>query len=216
MRVKICGLRSRAEVAAAAEAGAFYIGMVFYPPSPRHLTIADARWLAEGVPDGVARVALVVDADDAALAELLDSVPIDMLQLHGRESPNRVAAIRSHFRLPVMKAVGVGGEQDLAALDDYARAADQLLVDARPPAGARLPGGSGRGFDWRLIAGRRWGGPWMLAGGLNPENVRDAVRLTGATQVDVSSGVERAPGVKDRERILAFVQAAQSALPLEA
>jgi phosphoribosylanthranilate isomerase len=214
MRIKICGLRSRAEVVAAGAAGAYYIGMVFFPRSPRHLTIADARWLAEAVPDGVTRVAMTVDADDATLGEILDHVPVDMLQLHGRESPERVAQLRAQFRLPVMKAVGVGGEDDLAALDDYARVADQVLVDARPAPGALLPGGNGLAFDWRLITGRRWGLPWMLAGGLTPENVAEAVRLTGATQVDVSSGVESAPGVKDPGRILAFIQAAQAAVPL--
>jgi phosphoribosylanthranilate isomerase len=166
MQVKICGLRSRAEVAAAADAGAAYIGMVFFPRSPRHLTLGDARWVAEGVPEGVLRVALVVDADDAALEEILEQVPLDMLQLHGRESPERVAAVRERFRLPVMKAVGVADESDLSAIDEQARAADQILVDARPPRDSELPGGTGLSFDWRLIRGRRWSVPWMLAGGL--------------------------------------------------
>jgi phosphoribosylanthranilate isomerase len=216
MQVKICGLRSRAEVAAAADAGAAYIGMVFFPRSPRHLTVGDARWVADGVPEGVLRVALVVDADDAALEEILEQVPLDMLQLHGRESPERVAAVRERFRLPVMKAVGVADESDLSAIDEQARAADQILVDARPPRDSELPGGTGLSFDWRLIRGRRWSVPWMLAGGLKPENVAEAVRMTGATQVDVSSGVERAPGFKDHSRIAAFVQAAMAAEPLEA
>jgi phosphoribosylanthranilate isomerase len=216
MQVKICGLRSRAEVAAAADAGAAYIGMVFFPRSPRHLTVGDARWVADGVPEGVLRVALVVDADDAALEEILEQVPLDMLQLHGRESPERVAAVRERFRLPVMKAVGVADESDLSAIDEQARAADQILVDARPPRNSELPGGTGLSFDWRLIRGRRWSVPWMLAGGLKPENVAEAVRMTGATQVDVSSGVERAPGFKDHSRIAAFVQAAMAAEPLEA
>jgi phosphoribosylanthranilate isomerase len=216
MQVKICGLRSRAEVAAAADAGAAYIGMVFFPRSPRHLTVGDARWVADGVPEGVLRVALVVDADDAALEEILEQVPLDMLQLHGRESPERVAAVRERFRLPVMKAVGVADESDLSAIDEQARAADQILVDARPPRDSELPGGTGLSFDWRLIRGRRWSVPWMLAGGLKPENVAEAVRMTGATQVDVSSGVERAPGFKDHARIAAFVQAAMAAEPLEA
>lgn len=214
MRVKICGLRSRGEVIAAGAAGAYYVGMVFYPSSPRHLTFADALWIAEAVPEGLIRVALTVDADDAALAEIVDRVPVDMLQLHGRESPERVAAIRATFRLPVMKAVGVASEADLVGIDEYARVADQILVDARPGRGA-LPGGNGVAFDWRLIAGRRWTLPWMLAGGLTPENVAEAVRRTGASQVDVSSGVESAPGVKDREAIRAFVEAAEASVSVD-
>ncbi len=211
MRVKICGLRSRAEAGAAADAGAAYIGLVFFPPSPRHLTLADARWVAEGVPEGVVRVALTVDAEDAALEELVELVPIDLLQLHGRESPERVAEVRARFRRPVMKAVGISGEEDLGQLDLYSAVADQILVDARPPRGAERPGGNGLAFDWRLIRGRRWSRPWMLAGGLTPENVAEAVRLSGADQVDVSSGVERSPGYKDPDRIRAFIHAALSA-----
>ena len=156
--------------------------------------------LAASVPPGVAKVALTVDADDAALDALLARVPVDMLQLHGHESPERVAEVRARYGLPVMKAVGVAGEEDLPALDDYGRVADQILVDAKPPKGADLPGGNGLAFDWRLIAGRRWPVPWMLAGGLTPENVAEAIRLTGARQVDVSSGVESMPGVKDPDR----------------
>jgi phosphoribosylanthranilate isomerase len=211
MRVKICGLRSRAEVMAAAGAGATYVGMVFFPRSPRHMTLGDARWVAEGTPEGVIRVALTVDAEDAALEALRAEVPVDMLQLHGHESPDRVAEIRARFGLPVMKAVGVADEGDLAQLAGYAAVADQILVDARPPRDAERPGGTGVVFDWRLIRGRRWSLPWMLAGGLNPENVAEAVRLTGAEQVDVSSGVERAPGFKDPTRIAAFVRAASAA-----
>jgi phosphoribosylanthranilate isomerase len=216
MRVKICGLRSRAEVAAAAEAGAAYVGLVFFPRSPRHVTLGDARWVAEGVPEGLIRVALVVDADDATLEAILGEVPVDMLQFHGRESPERVAAVRERFRRPVMKAVGLADEADLPAIAEHARAADQILLDARPPRDAERPGGMGIAFDWRLIRGRRWPVPWMLAGGLTPENVAEAVRLTGATQVDVSSGVEQAPGYKDRGKVAAFVRAAMAAEPLEA
>jgi phosphoribosylanthranilate isomerase len=211
MRVKICGLRSRGDVAAAAEAGAFYVGLVFFPRSPRNLTLADARWVAEGTPEGLIRVALVVDAGDEALEAMLAAVPIDMLQLHGRESPERVAEIRARFGLPVMKAVGIVDEADLAAIADYTEVADQILVDARPPREAERPGGVGLAFDWRLMQGRRWTRPWMLAGGLTPENVAEAVRLTGAEQVDVSSGVERAPGTKDYDRVAAFVRAATAA-----
>ena len=208
VRVKICGLTRPADVAAAVAAGASYVGFVFFEKSPRHLSLAAARALALEVPPGVVKVALTVDADDAALDALLARVPIDMLQLHGRESPQRVAALRARHGLPVMKAVGVAAARDLAALDDYGQVADQLLVDAKPPPGAPLPGGNGLAFDWRLLTGRRWTRPWMLAGGLTPENVAEAVRRTGARQVDVSSGVESAPGEKDPARIRAFIDAA--------
>jgi phosphoribosylanthranilate isomerase len=208
VRVKICGLRTAADVAAVARSGAGYAGFVFFPKSPRHLTLTEARVLAVDAPEGLCKVALTVDADDAALDALIEAVPLDMLQLHGAESPARVAAVRARYGLPVMKAVGVADEGDLADLLDYSLVADQLLIDAKPPKGAVLPGGNGLAFDWRLVAQRRWLRPWMLAGGLTPENVADAVRLTGARQVDVSSGVERAPGFKDADRIAAFVAAA--------
>ena len=209
VRCKICGLRTPADVEAAAQAGAGYIGLVFFPRSPRHLEITAARDLALAAPVGLAKVGLVVDADDATLQAITDAVPLDMLQLHGKESPARVAEVKARFGLPVMKAVGVAEEADLAAIADYEAVADQILVDAKAPKGAALPGGNGLAFDWRLIAGRVWAKPWMLAGGLTPENVTEAVRLTGAAQVDVSSGVETAPGVKDAARIAAFVAAAQ-------
>ncbi|MFP4303766.1 MAG: phosphoribosylanthranilate isomerase [Rhodosalinus sp.] len=208
VRVKICGLTRPADVAAAVEAGAAYIGFVFFPPSPRSLSPEDARALALEVPAGVAKVALTVDADDAALGALLDRVPVDLLQLHGRESPERVSDVRARFGLPVMKAVGLREAADLESIDAYAVVADQVLVDAKPPAGAALPGGNGLAFDWRLLAGRRWTGPWMLAGGLTPENAAEASRLTAARQLDVSSGVESAPGRKDPDRIRAFLSAA--------
>lgn len=208
IRVKICGLGSAQDLAVAVEAGAAYGGLVFFEKSPRHLGLEAARAIALSAPPGFARVALVVDASDAALDEIVEAVPLDMLQLHGSESPGRVAELRARFGLPVMKAVGIAGEADLPALAEYGRVADQLLVDAKPPPGGELPGGNGLAFDWRLIAGRRWPVPWMLAGGLTAANVAEAVRLTGARQVDVSSGVERARGVKDHAAIRAFVAAA--------
>jgi phosphoribosylanthranilate isomerase len=207
-RVKICGLREAADVETAVRAGAAYVGFVFFPKSPRNVTPAEAARLAAAVPAGVAKVALTVDADDATLDAILAGVPVDMLQLHGHESPERVSEVRARYGLPVMKAVGVAGEADLAALDAYGRVADQLLVDAKPVPGAELPGGNGLAFDWRLIAGRRWPVPWMLAGGLNAENVAEAIRLTGARQVDVSSGVESVPGFKDPVKIEEFLEAA--------
>lgn len=212
MLVKICGIRARADLATAARCGAAYAGLVFFERSPRNLSLDDARWmLADADIDGLTLVALTVDAEDADLERIVGSLPVGMLQLHGRESPERVADVRSRFRLPVMKAVGVADEGDLGALSDYESVADQILVDARPPTEAGLPGGNGLAFDWRLIRGRSWSRPWMLAGGLTPENVGEAVRLTGADQVDVSSGVETSPGLKSAGLIEAFVDAARAA-----
>ena len=208
--VKICGLTSADHVDAAARAGAAYGGFVFFAKSPRHLSLAQARALASHAPLGLAKVALVVDAEDAFLDDLTAQVPLDMLQLHGHETPDRVRAVKARYRLPVMKAVGVADASDLDSLESYLKVADQLLVDAKPPRNADLPGGNGLAFDWRLIAGRRWPIPWMLAGGLSPQNVAEAIAMTGARQVDVSSGVESAPGVKDAARISAFVAAAQA------
>ena len=207
-RVKICGLGRHEDVLACAQAGAAYVGFVFFPKSPRHLEFEAAKLLALEVPMGIAKVALTVNADDESLDQLTETVPLDMLQLHGNESPERVAQVRARYGLPVMKAVGIADENDLLVLTEYTDVADQILVDAKPPKNADLPGGNGLTFDWRLIAGRRWPIPWMLAGGLTPDNVAEAVRLTGATQVDVSSGVESAPGLKDPERIAAFIKSA--------
>ena len=209
--VKICGLTRPEHLRDAAASGAVYGGFVFFEKSPRHLTPEQARALAIEAPPGLAKVALTVDASDAELDAITARVPLDMLQLHGRETPERVAALRDRYGLPVMKAVGVAGADDLPALERYGRVADQLLVDAKPPEGGDLPGGNGLSFDWRLIAGRRWPVPWMLAGGLTPRNVAEAIRLTGARQLDVSSGVESAPGQKDATLMRAFVAAAQGA-----
>lgn len=210
-RVKICGLTSADQVRQAAQAGAAYVGLVFFERSPRHLGRDAAAAAACGAPAGVVRVGLFVNPTDAELDAVLERVPLDMLQLHGAEPPERVAALRARHRLPVMKAVGVAGPDDLPRLDLYAQVADQVLVDAKPPPGAGLPGGNGLAFDWRLIAGRRWQSPWMLAGGLTPANVSAAVHLTGAAQVDVSSGVESAPGIKDPQQMRAFIAAATGA-----
>ncbi|GGL68904.1 phosphoribosylanthranilate isomerase [Wenxinia marina] len=208
LKVKICGLTTPESVDAAVDAGAAYLGFNFFPRSPRAVTLDRARELALAVPDGVAKVALVVDADDAMLDALTDAVPVDILQLHGHETPERVAEVRARYGLPVMKVVGVASADDLPLIDAHARVADQLLIDAKAPKGAVLPGGNGVPFDWRLIAGRRWPLPWMLAGGLTSANVAEAARRTGARQVDVSSGVESATGVKDPALIRAFIEAA--------
>ncbi len=210
IKIKICGLTDPADIPAAILAGASYVGFVFFPKSPRHLELEAAAFMAASVPVGIMKVALTVDADDAMLDTLTGQVPLDMLQLHGSETPERVAGVKSRYGLPVMKAVGIADAGDLPQLETYGRVADQLLVDAKPPKGADRPGGNAVAFDWTLIAGRRWPVPWMLAGGLTPENVAQAVRLTGARQVDVSSGVESAPGVKDADKMRAFVEAAQS------
>lgn len=210
VRVKICGLTRPQDVLATAGAGARYFGLVFFAKSPRCVSLDTARALAVMAPPGLAKVALVVDPDDATLDELCRTVPLDIIQLHGRETPARVAQIRARTGLPVMKALGVAEADDLAAIPAYEAVADQILVDAKPPKDGGLPGGNGLSFDWRLLAGRRWATPWMLAGGLTADNVAKAVALTGARQVDLSSGVEDAPGIKNADKIAAFVAAAQS------
>lgn len=208
--VKICGLSQPEHVAVAVEAGARYLGFVFFPKSPRNVSIETATALALEVPPGVAKVALVVNAGNDLLDDIAARVPLDMWQLHGQETPARVAEVRARYGLPVMKAVGISSADDLAGLAAQAEVADQILVDAKPPRDAEVPGGQGVAFDWRLIAGRNWAKPWMLAGGLTAQNVKLAIGLTGARQVDVSSGVEVAPGQKDSDLIRAFIAAAQA------
>lgn len=209
MRVKICGLTTAEQVRQAGRAGAAYIGFNFFPKSPRSIALDAAAELAIEAQPGLAKVALLVDPDDA-LVDAVAALPIDMLQLHGSETPERLAEIRTRTGLPVMKALGIRDADDLAEIDRYAPVADQLLIDAKPPRNAELPGGNGLTFDWRVIAGRRWPVPWLLAGGLTPDNVAEAIRLTGAAQVDVASGVESAPGVKDPMKVKAFVNASKS------
>jgi phosphoribosylanthranilate isomerase len=209
---KICGLTQPSDVHNVAKAGATYCGFVFFAKSPRNVTLEQAAAMAIEAPLGLAKVALTVNADDAFLDALTAKVPLDMLQLHGSETPERVQEVKARYGLPVMKAVGIADAEDLPALDAYMQVADQILVDAKPPKNADLPGGNGLTFDWRLIAGRRWIVPWMLAGGLTPENVAQAVKMTGVRQLDVSSGVESAPGIKDPALIDAFVAAAKGAI----
>jgi phosphoribosylanthranilate isomerase len=207
VRFKVCGLTTEAQVEAAAQAGAGYVGLVFFPRSPRAVTAEWARDLALATPVGVAKVGLFVDASDEAIDAVLERVPLDMIQLHGAESPERVAEVRARWGLPVMKAVGIAGAADLERARAYEGVADQLLLDAKAPAGAVLPGGNGVAFDWGLLSGFQARVPWMLAGGLTPFNVAEAVRVSGARQVDVSSGVESAPGIKDPGLVRAFAQA---------
>lgn len=210
--VKICGLTQPEDLAVAAEAGARYAGFVFYPRSPRNVAPETAAALCRQAAPSLAKVGLFVDPADAELDAVLAQVPLDLIQLHGHESPARVAEIKARTGLPVMKAVGVGVAADLDPLWDYGLVADMLLIDARPAPGAALPGGNGLAFDWRLLVGKRFLKHWMLAGGLTPANVAEAVRLTSARAVDVSSGVESAPGVKDPARIADFVAAASGAV----
>ena len=208
VRAKLCGLTTEGDIDAADAAGAAYIGLVFFEKSPRNVTVETARNLALRAPVGLAKVALVVNADDAALDHITASVPLDMLQLHGAETPERVAAVKARYGLPVMKALGIASRADVARAQLYSGVADQLLLDAKPAAGEALPGGNGLSFDWRLLEGESWSMPWMLAGGLTPDNVAEAVRYSGARQVDVSSGIETAPGQKSAELMAKFVSEA--------
>ncbi len=208
--VKICGLSTSADITCAADAGARYLGLVFFAKSPRNVSVAQAAQLALDVPPGIAKVALTVNADNAFLDEITAKVPLDMLQLHGSETPERVVEIRTRYGLPVMKAVGIADAGDLKFATAFGEVSDQLLLDAKPPKNADLPGGNGLSFDWRLIKGHKWACPWMLAGGLTPDNVAEAISLTGAMQVDVSSGVESTPGIKDADLIRAFIKNAHS------
>ena len=207
--VKICGLSTPEAVKAAAAGGARYIGFVFFPPSPRFVKPAVAAELGGYAPASVIRVGLTVDADDAALAEIVASSRVERLQLHGRETPERVAEVRRRFGLPVIKALPIAGADDVAAARAYEDAADMLLFDARPPAGADRPGGNALSFDWRLLADAKWRLPWMLAGGLTAANLAEAVHQSGAGTVDVSSGVEDQPGVKDVLKIQEFLRMAE-------
>jgi phosphoribosylanthranilate isomerase len=208
--VKICGLSTSDGVAAAVRHGARYVGFVFFPPSRRDVTPAQAGALSALVPAGVTKVGLFVDADDDTLAAALAGAPLDLLQFHGEESPERVAAVKRRFGKPVMKAIPLAAEADLAAAERYFGIADRLLFDAKPPEEAVVPGGNGLVFDWQLLGGRRWPLPWMLSGGLTPENLGEAVRITHAEMLDVSSGVERAPGIKDPDKIAAFLGRARA------
>lgn len=209
IRVKICGVNDAAGFDAAVAAGADFVGFVFYPPSPRAVAPAAAAALSARHPGGPARVGLFVDPADDAIAAVLAAVRLDLIQLHGAEEPARCAGIRARFGLPVMKALGVAAPADLDMLEAYAPAVDRFLLDAKPPPDAALPGGNAAAFDWALLAGRRLPRPWLLAGGLTPGNVAAALRASGAPGVDVSSGVERARGVKDPAAIAAFVAAAR-------
>ncbi|KAA0570776.1 phosphoribosylanthranilate isomerase [Azospirillum sp. Sh1] len=208
---KICGLSEPESLRAAVAGGARYVGFVFYPRSPRAIAPPMAAELARLLPTGVRSVGLFVDPDDEFLEHVTGQVPLDLIQLHGAETPRRIAEIKARYALPVMKAVKIGGPEDLTTAMEAAEVADRLLFDAKPPAKvSALPGGNGIAFDWTILAGRSWPRPWMLSGGLTAENVAEAVRVTGAAEVDVSSGVEDRPGHKDPALVRAFLSAVAS------
>jgi phosphoribosylanthranilate isomerase len=209
--VKICGLNTLAALDAALAAGADMVGFVFFPPSPRNLDLAAARELGARAKGRASKVALSVDADDDLLAASIEALKPDMLQLHGQETPERVAAVRTRFGLPVMKALPIETRTDLSAIKRYEKVADRFLFDARPPREATRPGGLGRTFDWRLLEHLDVQQPYMLSGGLDAGNIAEALTVTRAPAVDVSSGVERAPGDKDPEKIRAFIRTARNA-----
>ena len=209
--VKICGLSMPEALDVALDAGADMVGFVFFAPSPRHVAFDTARALGGRVRGRAQKVALSVDADDALLDAVVEALRPDLLQLHGKETPARLAALRARFGLPVMKAIAVATKADLAAVATYRSFADRLLFDACAPREATRPGGLGKAFDWRLLENLDPGLPFMLSGGLDADNVGEALRITGAPGVDVSSGVERAPGEKDPDKIRAFIRAARQA-----
>lgn len=207
--VKICGLTEDEGLDAAIDAGADFLGLVFFPRSPRFITPADAGELFQYLPEEMKVVGLFVDPSFADIEQVLNSVRLDMIQLHGSESPERIEEIRQEFGHPVMKAIPVSSAADLDAAHDLAEVSDWLLFDAKPPKDADRPGGNALSFDWSLLQGRTWPCPWMLAGGLTPDNVAEAIRMSGALAVDVSSGVESAPGIKNPDLIARFIAAAK-------
>lgn len=209
--IKICGINTPQALDAAVAARADYIGLVFFAKSPRNVSLRNAAVLGERAAGRSKVVGLFVDADDATIAEVVSAARLDVIQFHGKETPQRTARLRAQFGLPVWKALSVASRDDVANAQAYTAAADLILFDAKVPKGADLPGGLGLVFDWDLLAAYRGETPWGLAGGLSPDNVADAVRRTGATLVDVSSGVESAPGVKDADRIRAFCFNARNA-----
>jgi phosphoribosylanthranilate isomerase len=208
--VKICGLSTRETLEVALADGADMVGFMFFPASPRHLSLGTAEELGRQVKSRAQKVAISVDADDAALENHIEALRPDLLQLHGKETFARVRDVKARFRLPVMKVIPVETKADLANLAGYAAVADRILFDARAPRDATRPGGLGVPFDWRLLEGIDLKIPYMVSGGLHAANVAEAVRVTGARGVDVSSGVESAPGVKDPEKIRAFIRAARA------
>jgi phosphoribosylanthranilate isomerase len=211
IQVKICGITSADAADAAVQAGADYAGLVFHERSPRYLPLEAAASLANRMRGRIRLVAMLCDPGDEQIAAIIRAVRPDMLQLHGSETPGRTGAIRTQFELPVLKALPIAEASDFAAVPEYEKAADLLLFDAKPASTAVRNGGHGVAFDWQLLRGRKFSRPWLLAGGLNGENVGRAIRISEASGVDASSGVETAPGVKSPDLIRAFVDAAHNA-----
>ena len=206
IQATICGINSRDAMRASIDGGADFVGLVFYPPSPRAVTAIEAAQLTNGIPRHVAKVGLFVDMDDDMLTAILSQVSLDLLQLHGAETPARVREIRQLTNIPVMKAIRVATGRNLQEADSYLEVAERILFDAKAPPDMKgaLPGGNAVTFDWNLLAGRKWPRPWMVSGGLDAGNVAEAIATSGATSVDVSSGVESSPGTKDPTRIREF------------
>ena len=209
--VKICGLKNRAVVEAAVTAGADMVGFMFFARSPRAVSVSDVLAIHDAAPSHVEKVAVVVDADDALLDSIVGTGAIDVLQLQGAETPERCAYLKARYGLPIMKALGVATKDDLTRITDYTSVVDRFMFDAKPPKGALRPGGNGNAFDWSILTDAKIDKPWLLAGGLTPETVADAIRQSGAPCVDVSSGVESAPGEKDADLINAFIKNAKAA-----
>lgn len=207
--VKICGLSTPETLQTAIEAGARFVGFVFYEPSPRNVSFDIAWNLARTVPTGVRSVGLFVNPEDEFLEHIVSGIQLDMIQLHGDETPGRINEIKQRFTMPVMKAIRVSTEDDLKDIEGYEAAADWLLFDAKPK-NAKLPGGTGESFDWNILANRTFSKPWMLAGGINEENVAEALSILHPNAVDISSGVESSPGIKDPDKIKAFIKAVKA------
>ena len=206
IKCKLCGLTSLNDIEAAADAGASYVGFVFFSKSPRNLEIETAKLLVKATPPNITKVGLIVDGDNNFIDNLISAVDLDMLQLHGSENRQRILEIKERYRLPIMKAVGIGDLQDIKKAESYGEVVDQLLLDAKPNPGSDLPGGNGMLFDWELLTNKTWQVPWMLAGGLTPDNVASAIKLSGANQVDVSSGIETALGKNSSYLMAEFVK----------
>ena len=206
-QAKICGINSRDAVRESIDGGADFVGLVFYPGSPRAVTAIEAAQLVHGIPDHVGKVGLFVDLGDDMMTAILSQVSLDLLQLHGAETPARVQEIRQLTNIPVMKAIRVATERDITEANSYVDVADRILFDAKAPPDMKgaLPGGNAVTFDWNLLAGRKWPCPWMLSGGLHAGNVAAAIATSGTPSVDVSSGVESSPGIKDSARIREFL-----------
>jgi len=207
VRVKICGITNTSDMDASIKYGAYYAGLMFFDKSPRFVNLNLARKLSLHAGDKIKKVAVTVDLDNQKLDEIVKKIPLDFIQLHGNEAPKRVQEIKTRYKIPVIKAIGISEANDLNFISLFKNVADQLLIDAKSPSSSILPGGNGLNFDWKLLKDFNFQCPWLLAGGLTSENAAEAIALTGATQLDLSSGVEKAPGLKDNKKISLFMSA---------